>query len=224
MNPTIDWEILTDYFLPSHTPEHQEEWVDIEYELYGRQNYRRDARTTTHEEVRTDASLREALRLLDGLSSLSEDTGPRGVETAISTSPNNTNKNNTKEQTLTKPKVPYPLRCLSPVQVGDGDRGCTERPNSVCAVWPDPVTGCVYGGSCALLVGSDLEQYPCQHPPLQQSRVYVDRTPLASRRKFSLHHRRYVVPFASRSRWSKNSRPGKKRIKKSRPRKKVYKA
>lgn len=210
----VDWELLASYFLPD------QEFVDFEYELYGRQTFRRDRGVdeTTRSPVREDG-LDAVIGLLDELCELSEDRGPSGLEGKVRCSSSTTTSQET--ETVTSDSSVYSSPSLCDVQVRGGDRRCDSGSSGMHVVWPDPVTGCVYGGSCALLVGHDKEQHSCVHTPVQSCGPLSQRCTPTTSRQFTDDTGRSYMPFASRNRWSHKRQKRKRSTKTSRPRKKV---
>lgn len=210
MSYEVDWNLLADFF--------DTDLVDFEYELYGRQNYRRDAHIPTQCEMQGDGGIGEALGLLDGCPGVSENGGLDWLERNVRTS---TTSCDQEPSYFSKPRESDSDASVSGMQIGHGDRGYSKRPSRVPVVWPDPVSGCVYGGTCALFDARTQEQYTCVHPPLQQDLLLLDRDKTPSRRKFSYYHKRDVIPFASRDRWERNGFKSKRRLKKDRFKQKI---
>ena len=198
MSDDTDWLLLRDYFCP--------EIVDFDLELYGKCDYRRDAQQATRKQVQGDGGIGDALRLLDGCNDLPEDTGSSWLATAFPAGPTCGNQNKETAQDVAKHSAHDTTPCVYGMQAGFRDRGCDVRPVRMRVVWPDPVSGCVYGGTCALLDGRIEKQITCLHPQIQQDKLFLDRPPINPRRDFSSHTRRYSVPFASRCRWQRHIR------------------
>lgn len=195
----IDWDLLGSYFLP------HEETVDFDYELYGRATYRRDAVDSTREDV-SQTSTQRALDLLDGLSSIHKDGGHDWVEEDVRTC-DRTNPRQT-ETTQTEPSRVHihTTRPVRRVRVSGCTGRHTKRSVGMHVMWPDPATGCVYGGHCALLIRPDQERQPCVHPQIQP-RGPLPRRDIPTHWKLkSIDRRRDQIPYASRARWEKHRR------------------
>lgn len=198
----INWGLLQAYF-------GQEQEVDFEHELYG-QTYRRDI-GETHNDPQSESVVDRALRLLAELVPVREGQRRGWLEDPVPTT--TTSSTTTCKTTETKSctgSVP-PTAAVQGMQVRECDRRCTERSDRVHCVWPDPATGCVYGGYCALLSGDDERNSPCKHPPLQSSGVFHVRRAFAPRREYTPAGRRRPFPYASRSRWETPYRRGRQR-------------
>lgn len=191
----INWEEIA-FHLPT-----EDEFVDFEYELYGRATYRRDADCDARPHVQGDGGIGEALRLLDGCGGVPKDGRQDGLDGKIPTYAYSDYPSPQTQADITQHSDSHSTSTVSPMQVGQSDRG--REGGDVCmrSMWPDPVTGCVYGGACALLVGCAEKSSACVHSPLQQDRLFRDRCKVTTRRQFSRDHAGGVVPFASRSRW-----------------------
>jgi hypothetical protein len=217
----INWDEIA-----AALPAEEQEFVDFEYELYGRKTYRRDA------EYFDDSAWGEpdvdgALRLLAELDGICEDRGHRGMEKghAPPTATTTCTPSRQTTETISRAGSHSTIAPLSQLQLGRSDRRCTPRPDRVHCVWPDPASGCVYGGSCALLPLNAKPSNACVHPLLQPSGVLPYNRSLAPRREYTRNNRRRPFPFASRSRWERGyGRVRKPVSKKPRSRKKVQKA
>jgi hypothetical protein len=200
MNNEPDWDILARFFLP------EEEIVDFQLELYGNA-YRRDQ--DTEPIARGDDGsdrLGEALRLLDGLDAISETRRSGGVEGQVPTRTYSSRQKTEEAEAITSRRSNYPIRAMSGVQERS-DPGRRERgAGCVPIMWPDPNTGCVYGGFCALHVRSDPEYGTCRHPQIQQSRAFSERDSPSNRRQQSSHRRRNNEHFAAGGRRRKDFR------------------
>lgn len=194
MFKTVDWDLLGRYF----GGDHEEEIVDFEYELYGRQTFRRDSGYFASE-VLPDTAARRALGLLDELYDLSQEQGPGGMEEGVrqTRSPENSETVTTKSADCSVSSD----GSVCGLQVRGSDRRCSSRPDSVPIVWPDPKSGCVHGGSCALFDGRSQKPFPCEHPPLQPIVPLPQRSAFAPGPKYTDDNGRRVMPFASRPRW-----------------------
>ncbi len=193
-----DWLLLQDYFCP--------DIIDFDLELYGKCDYRRDAAYAPRNHVQEDGGVGESLALLDGCDDLFEDTGSSWLATAFPAGPTFCPTSKQEEEDVTQHSTDYSSPPVHRMSEGFRDRGCDVRPVRVRVMWPDPVSGCVYGGACALLDGRFEKPSTCVHPPLQQDQLLLDRPPINPRRNFSSHTRRNSVPFASRYRWGRHRR------------------
>ena len=208
-----DWLLLQDYFCP--------DIIDFDLELYGKCDYRRDAAYAPRNHVQEDGGVGESLALLDGCDDLFEDTGSSWLATAFPAGPIGSCPKSQEIEDVTKYSADYSAPPVQGMQEGLCDRGRCLRSVCVCVVWPDPVSGCGYGGTCALLDGRFEKQITCIHPQIQQDQLLLDRPPLNPRRNFSSHTRRDSVPFASRYRWQRHRRKRQQKSARSRFSKKV---
>lgn len=192
----IDWNLLAEYFPPDD--------LDGFYgELYG-SNYRRDITKTSRS---VHDSLDECLRILDGCDEVSENGRSAGMEGEILSSvPSTTTNSNEKIETKSSISSCVSSSSMRGMQIRQRDRRCDGREDCVSCVWPDPATGCVLGGHCALLVRSNNELGPCMHPPVQTSNSFLNRNSFVGGQFPSYCGQRDSVPYASRSRWRRDNR------------------
>ena len=195
MTDEPDWDLLARYFLP------EDEIVDFQYELEGRQTYRRDQDLEPPPRAMdASSSLSQCLRLLDGLDGVHQTRRPDGVDCTLR--PHSSPRQET--ETLTPMSVSSSSSPHGPVQrVQKRKRSGRHesRPVRVPVVWPDPSTGCVYGGHCALLVRPDPQHRTCLHPPLQPRSPLPERRPPFDWRQPAGDYRPNRFAFASRSRY-----------------------
>jgi len=219
----IDWGLLSNYFLP-------DEEVDFEYELYGRQTFRRDADDAAPDEVQHTA-IHRVDRLLDELSSISEDRRFDGVEGKIPTTNGPTRTTTEEDQAQTMPQhtsrdTATTMHCM---QIRRRHRRRETRSVCVHNVWPDPATGCVYGGHCALFLRQDKERTACVHSSIQPSHTLHKHNPVSHGRQCPIIDRTGARKFASYYAWQKQGHrkhegcsEGNKIIKEDRPTSMVY--
>jgi len=94
---------------------------------------------------------------------------------------------------------------LQGVPLDGRDGGCQGRDYCVSNLWPDPVTGCVHGGHCALRFLSDHAGPACQHPPIFPSPPLHGQAALYVRREQSSTLGQGQSKFASVLRWRRLS-------------------
>ena len=200
MNNEPDWDILARFFLP------EEEIVDFQLELYGNA-YRRDQDAEPIARGDDDSNrLGQALGLLDGLDAVSETRGSGGVEGPLPTSSYPSRHKAEETTAIPSSSTGYTLRAVSGVQERS-DTGRRERGTGcVPLMWPDPNTGCVYGGFCALHVRSDPEYGTCRHSQIQQSRSFPQRDSPSDWRQQPRNRRRNNDRFAAGGRWREDLR------------------
>lgn len=208
----INWDLLANHFL--------QEPVDFEYELYGRGNYNRQSGVASREEMQDTATSRID-GLLAELDAISEDRGSDGLEDGVPTRGRGDCAASEETTTVAVSDGLRPAVSMHGMSFRGCDRRRERRHDRVHSVWPDPVTGCVYGGQCALLVRDDERPHACHHPPVQSNRTFHERRPFLARRLPSGPGKRNVVPFASRNRWRGGRGKGKYRSSQTGPRAKI---
>lgn len=195
-------------------------YVDFDSEL-APGDYRRDYIPTSRDDVARTRT-RETDGLPDGLDGISKDGRFGGMEIEIPT------KSDYYQQETETSSIPSPCDTtteLFTVRQSGRYRRCTTGTVRVCQLWPDPATGCVYGGACALFDGEAYEHSACTHPPVLESRALLDYNKTHASRLSPNDRGRRSIPFASRLRWIKqtNRRRCHKRVKKNRTRKETKK-
>lgn len=94
--------------------------------------------------------------------------------------------------------------------------GCSGRRDSgndsVSVMWPDPITGCVYGGHCALQFLRSSPGPACQHPPILKSDPLCRQDALHVCREFTPITQGGRRKFASFLRWRSHKRKFTKRF------------
>ena len=176
----VNWTILGDFF--SFGPSSQDA-VDIDFELNGRADYRRDAESSARAEVRRDGGIGEALRLLDGCTGVSEERRPGWMASRIFPARSDAYC----ETVEAEPVVPavYSTTTVHGMRGTDADDRVPER---VRDVWPDPITGCVHGLHCALAVQGEYLYDACLHSLLHPRRELPNRDQIP-KRGFSARNR-----------------------------------
>jgi len=116
----------------------------------------------------------------------------------------------TKEETKTStPVSECGSRDSSPtmqrMQEHSGDRRCEGGTGSVHRVWPDPMSGCVYGGLCALFFRQTKDDKPCVHSPVLEIGAFQFQYTTDAGRFQSGDGSRLSIPFASRPRWKRTT-------------------
>ena len=193
----IDWDLLARHFFTKDV-------VDIEYELYGRNTFNRDGFTVTREEVQRPSRIDGAIDLLDQLCTIPEDRRRGGMEEHV-----RSKKRRRAPPSETSPSISIGCPrdqdgCMQGVWIRPGDRRRETGAVGVHSMWPDPATGCVYGGSCALLVRQAYEHCPCTHPPVQSNCTLPIRDSTIDWNLSSVFNRRRKVVYASRARWERD--------------------
>ena len=201
----IDWDLLALYIPPADTT------LDIDEELNSSIIRNRDVGySTSRNEPTSDGG--EALRLLAELNGLSENERPSRMEEGIPAEITTDTRRRTKATETTQEKSSssgdHPVAAMQWMRIGGCYRRCPPRPVRVHTLWPDPATGCVYGGGCALQLRSSNEYGSCSHPPVQSDRAFQNSDSLDAGRLPPNDRRRDPVAFASRARWQTLPRYG----------------
>lgn len=187
----IDWCLLAAYIVP--------DYVDIDVELSGG-DYRRDIDEATQREAQEDGGCGGVSVECDGVS---ENWGPGWLEEDVRDQGTGAETPCEETSSESDDSSVFTDEDLQRLSSGRSDRRCSPRPVRVYSVWPDPATGCVYGGYCALQYGPIEEWESCAHPPLFEGGTLSQYHSINARRQQSRYHGRRVVPYASRARWEK---------------------
>lgn len=189
-----DWEPF-DY-------EPQYDAVDFDYELFG---------TTTRCEMYLDEDRGGSDQLSAGLCSVSGRPGQDWLDRNIRTTSSDGRARTTQEETTQMRTDDSDFGTLHPtslhgMQVDGGDGRHTTGVDSVSILWPDPITGCVHGGHCALRFLSDDPGEPCQHPPILPSQPLHGQATIPVWREQTSTAGQGSSKFASFLRWQRLQR------------------
>ena len=194
-----DWEPILDY-----TPSYDD--VDFDRELFG---------TTTRGEMYAYGERGGFDQLPTGLGTFLANRGQEWLDRNFPTGPTGAGASGAEYGTpQEKEKVcsidsdaglssPTTLRGVS-IDRCAGRRD--SRVNGVSVMWPDPITGCVYGGHCALQFLRSSPGPACQHPPIFQGDPLRRQDALHVCRKFTPTTRQGQRKFASFLRWRRHKR------------------
>lgn len=191
----INWGLLAQYIIPDDS-------IDFDDELGGRPNCNRQTGFSTQRVV-CGSGGGEALRLLAELNALPENERPSRMDGEVPASYCNITYKKEKITSNSSGRPSDSIASLRRVSVRGGDRRCNGRAVRVHTVWPDPATGCVYGGTCALQFRSPDEHSTCTHPPVQPGSAFQNNDKNDARGFLSSHGTRTSVPYASRVRWDR---------------------
>lgn len=85
--------------------------------------------------------------------------------------------------------------------IGSSVDGLERGSSRVSCMWPDPATGCVYGGHCLMRFFDGQRLHTCAHPPLQSTRAFSDKDANDDRRQQASTLAGRRNKFASFLRW-----------------------